>query len=114
MKITRLENCEKNPVTADGALKAFRQVPIGKADGAPNFSMRVFTVEPGGHTPHHRHDSEHLNYIISGSGEVMEGDTPRKIRQGDFIFVASSETHQYRNTGKEPLVLICAVPSKYE
>gem|GEM_PF-6125284 len=25
----------------------FKQTPIGVADGAPNFSMRVFTVEPG-------------------------------------------------------------------
>ena len=114
MKITRLEDCQKTPVTAEGALKAFRQVPIGKADGAPNFSMRVFTLESGGHTPHHRHDSEHLNYVISGVGEVMEGDTPREIREGDFIFVPPLQRHQYRNTGEGLLVLMCAVPSKFE
>ena len=39
MKITRLEDCEKITVEMDGAVGASRQVPIGKADGAPNFSI---------------------------------------------------------------------------
>ena len=73
MKITRLEECPKTAVEMKGALSAFKQVPIGKADGSPSISIRVFTVEPGGHTPHHNHDSEHLNYVITGQGEVMEG-----------------------------------------
>lgn len=114
MKITRLENCEKAPVGMAGAMGAFRQVPIGRADGSPNISFRVFTVKPGGHTPHHTHESEHLNYIISGEGEVLEGEIPREIRQGDFILVPPNVLHQYRNTGDEPLVFICAVMGKYE
>ena len=114
MKITRLENCQKTAVAMEGALRAFRQVPIGKSDGAPNISIRVFTVEPGGHTPHHSHDSEHLNYVISGAGEVMEGETPRPVTQGNFVFVAPKEHHQFRNTGDEPLVFMCIVPSQYE
>jgi len=114
MKITRLERCEKTSVEIDGALDAFRQVPIGRADSSTNISFRVFTVEPGGHTPHHAHESEHLNYIMSGTGEVVEGETPRPVRQGDFVFVPPNERHQYRNTGQEPLVFICAVTTKYE
>jgi quercetin dioxygenase-like cupin family protein len=114
MKITRLENCGSTAVAMDGASGAFKQVPIGKADGSPNFSIRVFTVEPGGHTPHHSHESEHLNYVISGAGEVVEGEIPRAVRPGDFIFVAPNELHQYRNTGDQPLVFMCMVPSEYE
>lgn len=114
MKITRLEHCEKKAVGMEGAFKAFRQVPIGKADGAPNFSIRVFTIEPGGHTPHHSHESEHLNYILDGHGEILEGETPREVRRGDFILVTPFERHQYRNTGRTPLLLMCMVPSKYE
>jgi quercetin dioxygenase-like cupin family protein len=114
MKITRLENCEKTPVRIDGALDAFRQVPVGRADGSENIAFRVFTVKPGGHTPHHAHESEHLNYIIGGEGEVMDGETTRPVRQGDFVFVEPDKLHQYRNTGDEPLVFICAVLGKYE
>ena len=114
MKITNLQECESLTVAMEGAKGASRQLPIGKADGAPNFSIRVFTLEPGGHTPHHLHESEHLNYIISGTGEVMEGDTPRLINAGDFVLVTPHEKHQYRNTGNESLVFMCMVPSEYE
>lgn len=114
MKITRLSECAKNPVNLDGAKGAMRQVPIGKADGAPNFSIRVFTVEPGGHTPHHSHESEHLNYVLEGEGIAMEGETERPISQGDFILVKPHEKHQYRNNGDTPLVFMCMVPSQYE
>ena len=114
MKITRLENCPKTAVEMEGALGASRQVPIGKAEDSPNISIRVFTVEPGGHTPHHSHDSEHLNYVIRGQGEVMGRETPRTVKQGDFVFVAPNEPHQYRNTGGQPLVFMCIVPSKFE
>ena len=114
MKITNLQQSPSNAVTMEGAHGASRQVPIGKADGAPNFSIRVFTLEPGGHTPHHQHDSEHLNYILKGRGEVMEGDTPRQVQAGDFVLVKPQEKHQYRNTGDGPMVFMCMVPSRYE
>ena len=114
MKITRLETCETLPIEMDGVAGATKQVPIGKHDGAPNFSIRVFTLQPGGHTPHHRHASEHLNYILEGSGELLDGDQPRPITQGDFVLVKPEEPHQYRNTGDKPLVFLCMVPKEYE
>ena len=114
MKITRLEDRENKAVTMEGAKGAWRQVPIGKADGAPNFSARVFTLEPGGYTPHHVHESEHVNYVISGKGVALEGETPKDVREGDFILVKPGELHQYRNTGDEPLVFMCVVPTEYE
>lgn len=114
MKITRLNECQAVPVNMEGIQGVTKQVPIGKADGAPHFSIRVFTLEPGGHTPHHAHESEHLNYVLEGSGEAMEGDTPHPIRQGDYLLVKPHEVHQYRNTGKTPLVFMCMVPSAYE
>jgi len=114
MKITRLEQCDTQPIDMQGVVGAIKQVPIGKADGAPHFSIRVFTLEPGGHTPHHNHETEHLNYILEGNGEVLEGDQPRPVRKGDFVLVKPQETHQYRNTGDTSLVFMCMVPSAYE
>lgn len=114
MKITRLESCDTQPVNMEGIEGVSKQVPIGAADGAPNFSIRVFTVQPGGHTPHHTHESEHLNYILEGTGEAMEGDTPRSIKAGDYLLVKPHEKHQYKNTGDTPLVFMCMVPKAYE
>ena len=53
MKITSLDKVEKVKMDMEGAKDAFKQVPIAKADGTPSFSVRVFTIEPGCHTPYH-------------------------------------------------------------
>jgi quercetin dioxygenase-like cupin family protein len=90
--------------------------PIGRSDGSPAFSVRVFSIEPGGHTPYHQHPSEHLNYVIEGHGALVtaSGDE-RDVKQGDFALVLPDEMHQYRNKSKDqPLVMICAVPKEYE
>lgn len=114
MKITRLDNCETLPIHMEGVEGVIKQMPISHADGAPNFSVRVFTIEPGGHTPHHNHDTEHLNYILEGEGEVLDGEGPRAISKGDFVLVKPQEKHQYRNTGDTSLVFMCMVPTEYE
>lgn len=114
MKVTRLEECEKVPVNMEGIKGVEKQVPIGKADGAPNFSIRVFTIAPGGHTPHHNHAAEHLNYVIEGQGEVLSDGGPKPLTVGDYVVVLPNETHQYRNTGEVPMKIMCMVPSDYE
>ena len=116
MKITNLGRVEKTKVMMEGAKDAWRQVPIGKADGTPVFSMRVFTIVAGGHTPYHTHASEHVNYIIEGEGAlVAETGEERPIAKGDFVLVLPDEKHQYRNrSADKPFVMICAVPKEYE
>lgn len=115
MKITPIEKAPKTVPKMEGAEGILKQIPISKADGTPNFSFRVFTIEPGGHTPHHSHAFEHLNYIIEGSGVAVEGATEHKINKGDFVMVLPNEIHQYKNTSKTGnLVMICAVPKEYE
>ena len=116
MKIVHLDTLEKTPVDMEGASKAFKQTPISSADGAPNFSFRVFSLEPEGHTPYHEHPFEHLNYVIAGEGALVDADgTEHKMGAGSFAFVKPGERHQYRNVSEgEPFVMICAVPVEYE
>jgi quercetin dioxygenase-like cupin family protein len=98
-----------------GAAGIYKQVPISKENGAPNFSFRVFTIEPGGHTPNHVHPFEHENYIIEGHGSILIGDKEYPLKKGDFVLVLTGEKHQYRNdSGNEVMVMICAVPKEYE
>jgi len=116
VKVTNLAQIPKARVQMEGAQNAFKQIPISAADGSPNFSVRVFTIEPHGHTPYHRHPFEHLNYVISGNGHLVDESGERKpIRTGDFVLVLPNEMHQYRNASEsEPLIVICAVPKEYE
>ena len=116
MKVVHLDDVEKIRPQMEGAKNVLKQLPIGSADGAPNFSFRVFTLEPDGHTPHHTHPFEHLNYIISGSGAIVDesgNETP--VKAGNFALVPADEKHQYKNSSKtENMVMICAVPKEYE
>jgi quercetin dioxygenase-like cupin family protein len=116
MKVTSLDKVHKVRMNMDGARDAFKQIPISSADGTPNFSVRVFTIEPGGHTPYHTHPFEHLNYIIQGRGTlVMEDGAERPVKQGDFVLVLPGEKHQYKNVAEDQaLIMICAVPKEYE
>jgi len=116
MKITNLMATESRDVGMTGSRGVTKKVPLGKSDGAPNFSFRVFTIEPGGHTPRHLHDQEHLNYIIEGEGVVVTADEQKKpVKKGDFALIMPNEMHQYINTSDtSPMVMICAVPRDYE
>ena len=114
MKIANCETTAANPVAMEGAEGITKRVMIGPDDGAPNFTMRVFDVEPGGHTLHHSHVSEHEVYVIGGRGTVVEGDQEHPIEAGSFVFVPPHEVHQFRAAKDEPLRFICTVPKQYD
>lgn len=116
MKIIPLKKVTKKQVQMEGAYKAWKQIPLSRADGAPVYAYRVFTVEPGGYTPYHSHNYEHMNYIIEGEGAVVnEKGDEQPIATGDFALILPNEKHQYRNKSKDkPLVLICGVPKEFE
>ncbi len=116
MKITNLGAVEKVKMTMEGAKDTYKQIPVSKSDGTPTVSFRVFTIEPGGHTPYHSHAFEHINYVISGGGAlVTESGEERPVSEGDFALVLPGEKHQYKNTSDgKSLVIICAVPKEYE
>ncbi len=88
MKIISLSQVEKNEVHMEGAVGAWKQLPLGREDGAPVYSYRVFTVEPGGHTPHHQHPYEHMNYVIEGDGALVNvAGEMKELKKGDFSLV---------------------------
>jgi quercetin dioxygenase-like cupin family protein len=89
------------------------RVVIGPDDGAPVFNMRVFEVEPGYTTPHHRHWWEHEVFVLSGQGTVKTGDGDVPIRHGTTVFVPGGEMHQFSNTGDDVLRFICLIPQAW-
>ena len=64
MKVEKSSNIAKKPVEIDGAKGAEMRLLISKADGAENFAMRMFELQPGGHTPLHTHAHEHEAFIV--------------------------------------------------
>jgi quercetin dioxygenase-like cupin family protein len=116
MIIRKLADVPAHSVDMEGVRGATKQLVLGSADGVPNFSFRVFTLEPGGHTPRHSHTTEHLNYILSGHGCLVDQDGERHpLGPGDFAFVPPDQEHQFRNDADgAPFVFLCAVPRQYE
>ena len=107
--IRNINDVQMNPVEMEGVEGASMAVMVGRGDGAPNFALRSFRVEPGGHTPRHSHDYEHEVYIVSGSGTILLGDETKQIRAGDVIYVKADLEHQFQS-GSEPLRFLCMVP----
>ncbi len=84
---------------------------ISDKDGAPTFSMRLFEVEPGGHTPLHSHPWEHEVYVISGQATVVGGGQEKRITQGDVVFIPPNEVHQFSNPSREKVCFLCLIPN---
>ena len=79
-------------------------------DGAPNFCMRVFEVEPGSSTPFHSHPWEHEAFILSGRGMVVSEQKETLIASESVVFIPANEKHNFVNNGNEPLRFICLIP----
>ena len=83
---------------------------IAREDGAPNFCMRVFEVEPGHSTPAHSHSWEHEVFVLSGHGMVLGDQGTIPVLKNSVVFVPPDEHHCFINTGDEPLLFICVIP----
>lgn len=111
MKVKPIVEHDQRDVMMEGASGIRMRMLAGPEDGAANFHMRHFQVEPGGHSPHHQHDYEHEILILKGSGTARSEQGEREFSAGDVIWVPANEKHQFRNTGAEPLEFICLIPA---
>ena len=111
MKVIHYQEMEPAGVETEGAQGVSIRWLISKTDGAPHFAMRLFEVEPGGHSPLHTHESEHEVFIIKGEGSVWQEGRELPIKSGSAIYVPSGEKHQFRNTGGYVMQFICMVPN---
>lgn len=114
MIIRKQSDVSPQTMTMPGAEKVQMRLMVGREDGAPTFSMRVFDVEPGGQTPHHQHNYEHEILILEGQGVAVSDQTPHPVQPGDVLFVPANELHQFRNTGDQTFRFMCMVPTQFD
>jgi mannose-6-phosphate isomerase-like protein (cupin superfamily) len=83
--------------------------------GASGITLRKveIPVPVPGDSPRGRHvhnDFEECIYVLEGEG-ITEADSGNyALKAGDAIVIPSGEKHATRNTGSEPLVLLCFFP----
>lgn len=94
--------------------KSLEIVSGNTGSNAVTLRLVEIPVAAAGDAPRSRHfhtDTEECIYVMSGSGctESDSGDHP--LAAGDTILIPPGETHVTRNTGTEPLVLLCFFPT---
>ena len=111
MIIRNYQAVKSEPVTDAGADKAKVRWVIAEKDGAKNFFIRVFDLEPGGYTPLHQHPWEHEMFVIWGEGCVVKAGREVSLTRGSVVFIPPDEEHQIKNTSQETFTFICLIPA---
>ena len=111
MKIAKSSNIQKSPVEMEGAKDVEIRWLISKEDGAENFAMRMFELQPGGHTPLHTHSQEHEVFIVEGRGALVYEDQEYEFEAEHVIFVPPNREHRFKNSGDTLLRMLCIIPT---
>ncbi|WP_257300776.1 cupin domain-containing protein [Haloarchaeobius sp. FL176] len=107
--VRRSEDVSYEPVdAADGLSKG---VLVDADDGAPNFAIRRFTLDPGAEVPKHTNAVEHEQYVLEGEYVVGTADEEHVVSAGDSLLIPAGTVHWYRNEADEQGAFLCAVPN---
>ena len=88
---------------------------VSRELGQGSMTLRLveIPVAVSGETPRapHRHTrTEECIFVLSGQGTTHADSGEFALRAGDTIVIPRGEWHVTRNTGAEPLVLLCFFP----
>jgi mannose-6-phosphate isomerase-like protein (cupin superfamily) len=83
--------------------------------GAQGLTLRLVEIpvlQPGDtlRTPHRHSNFEECMYTLSGQGTTFADGGEFHLKPGDTLLIPAGEKHVTRNTGSEPLVLLCFFP----
>ena len=89
---------------------------ISQEVGSAEVTLRLveIPVAAPGETPRkpHRHtDFEECMYVLSGQGMTRTSNGESEVSAGDTVLVSAGELHVTRNTGSEPLRMLCFFPT---
>lgn len=85
---------------------------IKREEGAPNFAMRYFELEPEAKSPHHSHSWEHEVFILDGQCNVFCDGQEKTVSEGYVVYIPPKSVHHFANIGESRLRFLCLVPHK--
>ena len=111
MRIDRLDRVEPF-ITKDGSeIRELAGTPTGNS---LHQSLAEATVRPGRETEEHYHGvTEEIYFFTAGSGVMKLGDEETDVSTGDTVVIPPGMPHKLRNTGAEPLKLLCCCAPPY-
>jgi quercetin dioxygenase-like cupin family protein len=83
--------------------------------GAREITLRLVEIaipQPGEplRSPHQHSNFEECIYVLSGQGTTVADSGEYLLKAGDTLLIPPGEKHVTRNTGSEPLLLLCFFP----
>ena len=88
---------------------------VSGARGSRSVTLRLVEIgapEPGEpeRGPHHHNHFEECIYVLSGEGTTFAESGEFRLQPGDTLLMPAGEKHVTRNTGRQPLFLLCFFP----
>ena len=85
---------------------------VSGARGSRNVTLRLAEIpvpRPGepSRAAHHHNDFEECIFVLAGEGTTFADSGEFHLKPGDTLLVPPGEKHVTRNTGTQPLLLLC-------
>ena len=112
MIVSHINNVEGLQVKDPQVNNAVKKMLISPREGWDGHVMRLFELGEKGHTPKHSHPWPHINFVVKGKGTLHLAGKDYELKEGSFAFVPGGKEHQFLNSGKDSLSLICIVPQE--
>jgi quercetin dioxygenase-like cupin family protein len=106
-KINRSEVAPKNLPS-----RSFRELVSHKVLKSKGIALRFVELLPlreaGPRHPHSHRGMEEVIFVQKGTGKAWVNGEVENITTGDTILIPAGDRHMMINTGRNPMILICA------
>jgi len=90
-----------------GYSKVASRLLAGTRDGCNKITVRMLTLQPGGHIPREAARGERVIFVLEGSGEYVAADGfAHEMKPGDVAAVPAWEVFHMQNRSSSDLVLL--------
>ena len=91
---------------SDGAVRDLKLIYPETGFDAKTLCLGLVEIDPGHHSPLHRHNCEEVYYVVRGTGEIESGGTRHPLSPGCAVLNQPNVIHRVHATGAEPLQLV--------
>jgi mannose-6-phosphate isomerase-like protein (cupin superfamily) len=91
---------------AGGAVRDLKLIYPETGFDAQTLCLGVVEMDPGHHSPLHRHRCEEVYYVVRGVGELESAGQRYPLSPGCAVLNRPNVLHRVHNTGTEPLQLV--------
>jgi len=104
-----MEICEGSDFRGVGGL--VKRLIHPTTTGSEKLGVSIAYVYPGEELPPHKHSNEEAYFILQGEGIMTIEDYEEDInlKKHLSVFIPANKNHYTKNTGNEPLVLLCSL-----